>query len=87
LLLSCTGVDNIAVYDAERHLKWIKDKNEELTSTTLKRKRSSLIGREQDETKRKAEQTGAYGQRKAPPIRNDRHYTKEWQKWHGRWYQ
>ena len=24
LLLSCTGVDNIAVHDAERHLKWIK---------------------------------------------------------------
>ena len=30
LLLSCTGVDNIAVHDAERHLKWIKGQNEEL---------------------------------------------------------
>ena len=28
LLLSCAGVDQVAVHGAERHLKWIKGPNE-----------------------------------------------------------
>ena len=35
LLLSCTGVDNVAVHDAERHLKWIKGQNEEAAANAL----------------------------------------------------
>ena len=37
LLLSCTGVDNVAVHDAERHLKWIKGQNEDLYKKTSRR--------------------------------------------------
>ena len=120
LLLSCTGVDNIAVHDAERHLKWIKGQNEELYKHNAEeKKKQSDRAREQNEAKRKAEQTGAYGQGPskkgtANPVartsnvevassstsasqwlnrpqqshsRDDRQFTNEWQKWHGRWYQ
>ena len=63
LLLSCTGVDNIAVHDAERHLRWIKGQNEELyKQNAAEKKKQSDRAREQNEAKRKAEQTGAYGQ-------------------------
>ena len=120
LLLSCTGVDNIAVHDAERHLKWIKGQNEELYKHNAEeKKKQSDRAREQNEAKRKAEQTGAYGQGPSKkgttnPVartsnaevassstsasqwlnrpqqshsRDDRRFTNEWQKWHGRWYQ
>ena len=63
LLLSCTGVDNIAVHDAERHLRWIKGQNEELyKQNAAEKNKQSDRAREQNEAKRKAEQTGAYGQ-------------------------
>ena len=120
LLLSCTGVDNIAVHDAERHLRWIKGQNEELyKQNAAEKKKQSDRAREQNEAKRKAEQTGAYGQGPskkgtAKPVartstvevassstsasqwinrpqqsqsHDDRRYTGEWQKWHGRWYE
>ena len=120
LLLSCTGVDNIAVHDAERHLRWIKGQNEELyKQNAAEKKKQSDRAREQNEAKRKAEQTGAYGQGPSkkgtvkPVARtstvevassstsasqwinrpqqsqshDDRRYTGEWQKWHGRWYE
>ena len=63
LLLSCTGVDNVAVHDAERHLKWIKGQNEDIYKKNVEEKcKQSDRAREQNEAKRKAEQTGAYGQ-------------------------
>ena len=63
LLLSCTGVDKVAVHDAEKHLNWIKGQNQELYEHNAEEKRKqSDRAREQNEAKRKAEQTGAYGQ-------------------------
>ena len=44
LLLSCTGVDQVAVHEAEQHLKWIKAKMKIPTRRTLRRSSSSLKG-------------------------------------------
>ena len=122
LLLSCTGVDNVAVHDAERHLKWIKAQNEISTRRTSRRSASSL--NVQRSRTRPRERPGILAltdkgpQRKAPLTRlpehlpklkqrhhprrrvcgsklsaqrysprQDRQYTGERQKWHGRWYQ
>ena len=121
LLLTCTGVHNVAVHDAQKHLDWIKGQNKELYEHNAEEKRrQSDRAREQNEAKRKAEMTGAYGQGPSkkgttnPVARpstatevassstsasqwlntpqqshshDDRHYTGEWQKWHGRWYE
>jgi len=63
LLLSCTGVDQVAVHDAERHQKWIKAQNEDSYKKNAEEKRKqSERAKEQNQAKRKAEQTGAYGQ-------------------------
>ena len=66
LLLSCTGVDKVAVHDAQRHLKWIKAQNEDLYKKNAEEKREkrkqSERAKGQNQAKRKAEQTGAYGQ-------------------------
>jgi hypothetical protein len=63
LLLSCTGVDQVAVHDAERHQKWIKAHNEDSYKKNAEEKRKqSERAKEQNQAKRKAEQTGAYGQ-------------------------
>ena len=62
-LLSCTGVDQVAVHDAERHLKWVKAQNEDSCKKNAEEKRKqSERAKEQNQAKRKAEQTGAYGQ-------------------------
>ena len=62
-LLSCTGVDNVAVHDAERHLKWIKAQNEDLYKKNVEEKRKqSERAKEQNEAKRKAGHIGANGQ-------------------------
>ena len=121
LLLTCTGVHNVAVHDAQKHLDWIKGQNKELYEHNAEEKRrQSDRAREQNEAKRKAEQTGAFGQGPSKkgttnPVarpstateiassstsasqwlntpqqshsQDDRHYTGEWQKWHGRWYE
>jgi ATPase subunit of ABC transporter with duplicated ATPase domains len=61
--LSNTGVDQVAVHDAERHLKYIKDQNVDSFKETVEEKRKqSQRAKEKNEAKRKAEQTAAFGQ-------------------------
>ena len=63
LLLSCTSVDQVAVHDAGRHLKWIKAQNEDSYKKNAEEKRKqSERAKEQNQAERKSEQTGAYGQ-------------------------
>ena len=53
----------MAVHDAERHLKWIKAQNEDSYKKNAEEKRKqSERAKEQNQAKRKAEQTGAFGQ-------------------------
>ena len=121
LLMSNTGIDQVAVHDAQRHLRYIKDTNlDSYKANALEKKQQSDRAKEKSEAKRKAKQTSAYGQgpakkgtanpvaRTSPKVeaassstsagvcvwldrpqssRQDRRYTGEWQKWHGRWYQ
>ena len=63
LLLSCTGVDQVAVHEAEQHLKWIKGQNEDSYKKNADEKlKQSERAKKQNEAKNKAEQTAAYGQ-------------------------
>ena len=54
-----TGVDSVAVQDAKRHLKYIKDQNIDIFK---EKKKQSQRAKEKNESKRTAEKTAAYGQ-------------------------
>ena len=63
LLMSNTGIDQVAVYDAQRHLRYIKDTNlDSYKANALEKKQQSDRAKEKSEAKRKAKQTSAYGQ-------------------------
>jgi len=63
LLMSNTGIDQVKVDDAKRHLRYIKDTNlDSYKANAFEKKQQSDRAKEKNEAKRKAEQTAAYGQ-------------------------
>jgi hypothetical protein len=61
--MSNTGIDQVKVDDAKRHLRYIKDTNlDSYKANAFEKKQQSDRAKEKNEAKRKAEQTAAYGQ-------------------------